>query len=95
MVSLETKKAFYEVLIILKYMDGELTSLISPTVLKGLKDNCAKDYDFEFNPYVSLERQNISKQALSILSLFDLVYWAKRRRQERSYKTIWHKSKVK
>lgn len=79
MLTLETRKSYYEVLTILKHMDRKYYSLISPQLLRFLKDNCVKDFDFHYNPKISLRKQNISQHALALLGLLDLLYWAKRR----------------
>ena len=76
------KKAYTEVIEIIKYFPKEEYDKIPLEKINYYKENMDKNYNFQINPNVELEKQNISKEANAILvSLFN-DYFATDRQKE-------------
>ena len=72
----EYSKSFTEVLTVLKYIPKEQLNKIPKDILQILNKNCDKNYIYELDFNKNFGEQNISKIALSILSIFYQDYWA-------------------
>ena len=72
----EYRIAYKEVLEILNFISKEEYQKVPQTKIKIMKENAAKEYDFNYNPSKTLDEQNVSKIAKCIIAIFFRDYWA-------------------
>lgn len=75
-------KAYTEVLEIIKYLPRDEYSKIPRNLIEQYKNNMDKNYCFYINPEIALEKQNISKEALSIIIILFRDYFATDKQKE-------------
>lgn len=76
------KKAYTEVIEILKYFPEEEYAKIPEEKINFYKENMDKNYVFKFDPNVELEKQNISREASAVFVLLFNNYFANDRQKE-------------
>ena len=76
MQNVEYANAYSEVLEILRYVSIDDFNKIPKEQIDFLKNNSNKDYDFFYNPYKTLDEQNVSKRAKAIIAIIFKDYWA-------------------
>lgn len=76
MISIEYANAYTEVLEILKYIPLEDYNKIPKDKIELFKTNSNRDYKFEYNPQKTLDEQNVSKIAKTIIAILFRDYWA-------------------
>lgn len=76
MSNIEYANAYSEVLEILRYVSINDYNKISKEQIKFFENNCNKDYNFFYNPYKTLDEQNVSKRAKAIIAIIFKDYWA-------------------
>lgn len=76
------KRAYTEVIEIIKYFPNEEYAKIPLEKINYYKENVDKDYNFQINPNIELEKQNISKEANAILVTLFNDYFATDRQKE-------------
>lgn len=76
MVSENYACAYKEVIEILKYTKREDVNKIPQCKIVLWKQNMKKDYNFKIDPTKTLEEQNLSKEAKSIIANIFKKYWA-------------------
>lgn len=62
-------KAFKEVYVILKSLGKEITDKIPPRFMNLIEENMDKDYIFILDDNTPIEEQNLSNEALGLISL--------------------------
>lgn len=76
------KRAYTEVLEIIKYLPNEEYSKIPESKIRFYEENMDKNYNFKINPEIDLSNQNISKEANSILVLLFKEYFASEKQKK-------------
>lgn len=76
MVNIEYANAYSEVIGILKYLSQEDYEKIPKEKINLFETNANKDYVFEYNPDKTLQEQNVSKIARTIIAILFRDYWA-------------------
>ena len=76
MQNVEYANAYSEVLEILRYVSIDDFNKIPKEQIDFLKNNSNTDYDFFYNPYKTLDEQNVSKRAKAIIAIIFKDYWA-------------------
>ena len=76
------KRAYTEVIEIIKYFPNEEYAKIPLEKINYYKENMDKDYNFQINPNIELEKQNISREANAILVTLFNDYFATDRQKE-------------
>lgn len=76
------KRAYTEVIEIIKYFPNEEYARIPLEKINYYKENMDKDYNFQINPNIELEKQNISREANAILVTLFNDYFATDRQKE-------------
>ena len=76
MKNIEYSNAYSEVLEILRYVSIDDYNKIPKKQIEFFKNNSNKDYDFFYNPYKTLDEQNVSKRAKAIIAIIFQDYWA-------------------
>lgn len=76
------KRAYTEVIEIIKYFPKEEYDKIPLEKINYYKENMDKNYNFQIDPNVELEKQNISKEANAILVTLFNDYFATDRQKE-------------
>ncbi len=75
MIDLKYRKAYTEVVEVLKYLPKDEYSKIPKEKIDYYEKNKDKDYEFQINPRIPVERQKISKEANAILVSLFLDYF--------------------
>ena len=83
MVTTEYKIAYSEVLEILKYVSKEDFNKIPPNMLEIFKTNASSKNDFVYNPIKTLQEQNVSEIARTIIAILFRNYWATSEQKEK------------
>lgn len=76
MEDLKYADAYSEVLSILQYISLEEYNKIPKSKLKLLEKNYNKNYHFQYNPNKTLQEQNVSEIARTIIAILFRDYWA-------------------
>ena len=76
MENIEYAIAYSEVLEILKHIPLQDYNKIPEDKIKIFKENAKKDYEFEYNPNISLKEQNVSKRGRAIIAILFRDYWS-------------------
>ncbi len=83
MVSTEYKIAYREVLEILKYISKEEYNKIPPDMIKMFKLNASSENNFKYNPNKTLQEQNVSEIARTLIAILFRDYWASKEQKEK------------
>ncbi len=76
MVNIEYANAYSEVIGILKFLSQEDYEKIPKEKINLFETNANKDYVFEYNPDKTLQEQDVSKIARTIIAILFRDYWA-------------------
>lgn len=76
MIDENYKKACKEVIEILSYIPKEDYAKIPSEIINVLENDKDENYNFEYNPRKTLNEQNVSKQAKTIIAIFFRDYWS-------------------
>lgn len=83
MVKAEYANAYKEVLDILKYVSKEDLNKIPTQKIEMFSKYANYDYDFEYNPEITLKEQNVSDIAQTIIAILFRDYWATSEQREK------------
>ena len=83
MITEECRIAYAEVLEIINYISFEDYIKIPIEKIKLLKKYAKDEINFSYNPDLSLEEQNVSDKAKTIIALLYRDYWATSRQREK------------
>lgn len=86
MISIEYANAYTEVLEILKYIPSAEYQKIPENKIMLLEENANYDHLFFYNPLQTLDEQNVSRIAKSIIAIFFRDYWASDSQKEKIIK---------
>ena len=73
--TLERKKAYVEILEILKRVDKKLVDKIPQKLIDFLNKNKDEEYYFKYDDTKRLKEQKLSSITLDLLGMLDLNYW--------------------
>lgn len=76
MIDIDYKRSCKEVIEILSYIPKEDYTKIPANIINVLENDKDEDYSFEYDPRKTLDEQNVSKQAKTIIAIFFRDYWA-------------------
>jgi len=76
MIKIEYANAYYEVLEILKCIPKKDYEKIPKEKINLFETNANKDYIFDYDPDKTLQEQNVSKIARTIIAILFRDYWA-------------------
>jgi hypothetical protein len=76
MPNIEYANAYSEVLEILRYVSIDDYNKIPKKQIEFFEKNSNKDYNFFYNPYKTLDEQNVSKRTKAIIAIIFKDYWA-------------------
>lgn len=83
MVTAEYKIAYSEVLEVLKHISKEEFSKIPLNMIEMFKANAYNENNFVYNPEKTLQEQNISETARTIIAILFRDYWATTEQKEK------------
>ena len=84
MISIEYANAYTEVLEILKFIPKEDYEKIPKEKITLFEANSNKDYNFKYNPILTLDEQETSKLAKTIIAILFRDYWATESQRKKS-----------
>ena len=76
MDNIECANAYSEVLEILKFLPDDDYKKIPVNIIEVIKSTANIEYKFFYNPNKTLDEQNVSKRAKSILAVLYRDYWS-------------------
>ena len=79
MVNIQYANAYSEVLEILKYISKDEYNKIPKELIEVYKKNANKDYYFYYDPYKTLDEQNVSLITKGVIAILYRDYWATER----------------
>ena len=86
MVDIEHANAYSEILEILKYLTPEDYEKIPKEKIEVFEKNANRDYTFSYAPDKTLQEQNVSKIARTIIGILFRDYWATEEQKEKIIK---------
>ena len=96
MVNTEYKIAYSEVLEILKYVSKEEFNKVPQDMLEMFKTNASNERQFIYDPNKTLQEQNVSEIARTIIAILFRDYWAtENQRQKILNKQNFDREKIK
>ena len=76
MINIEYANAYKEVVEILRYIPREDYNKIPKNKITLFEKNANENYNFKYNPNISLNEQNVSKRAKAVIAILFRDYWA-------------------
>ena len=96
MIDKEYKIAYNEVLEILKYISKEELNKVPQDIIEMFKNNASNENQFIYNPNKTLQEQNVSEFARTIIAILFRNYWAtESQRQKIIEKQKFDREKIK
>lgn len=86
MIDIEYANAYSEVLEILKYIPIKDYNKIPKNKIELFEKNANNEHRFKYNPYKTLEEQNVTKRAKAIIAILFRDYWANEIQREKIIK---------
>ena len=86
MVDIEHAKAYSEILEILKYLTPEDYEKIPKEKIEVFQTYANKDYNFNYDPDKTLQEQNVSKTARTIIGILFRDYWSTEEQRDKIVK---------
>lgn len=83
MIDIKYSNAYSEVLEILKYLTPEDYDKIPKEKIEVFETCANKDYTFNYDPDKTLQEQNVSKTARTIIGILFRDYWATEEQREK------------
>ena len=83
MVDIKHANAYSEILEILKYLTPEDYEKIPKDKIEFFEKNANKNYTFNYNPDKTLQEQNVSKTARTIIGILFRDYWASEEQRDK------------
>lgn len=83
MVTIEYKMAYAEILEILKYISKEEQDKVPRNMIEMFKANASENSNFVYNPKKTLQEQNVSEIAVSIIAILYRDYWATKEQKQK------------
>ncbi len=83
MVTNEYKIAYFEILEILKHISKEDQDKVPSNMIEMFKANASENRDFVYNPQKTLQEQNVSEIAISIIAILYRDYWATKEQKQK------------
>lgn len=80
-ITIEQRRAYSELLEILRHMDKKYVNKIPKKVIMFLYDNCQLDYDFRMTKPIGEEK--FMDKTLDLLALINLSYWEKEKDKDK------------
>ena len=83
MTDIEYANAYYEVIRILEYVNIDDYNKIPSKLINTFRMNANYEHKFEYDVNKTLEEQNVSKRALTVIAILFRDYWATPYQKER------------
>lgn len=83
MVTTEYKIAYAEILEIIKHISKEEQDKIPSDMMEMFKANASENSNFIYNPQKTLQEQNVSEIAISIIAILYRDYWATKEQKQK------------
>lgn len=77
MITMETRKAYYEVLILLKYLPLRYTKLLPRKIIKLFEIEKVENKEFMIDLNNPINKEFLSKETLEIIAMLNYEYWCK------------------
>ena len=83
MVTTEYKIAYSEILEILKHISKKEQEKVPSNMIEMFKANASKNSNFAYNPKKTLQEQNVSEIAISIIAILYRDYWTTKEQRQK------------
>lgn len=74
-ITIEDIRAYSEVDYIINHMNRKYVDMVPKKLLKFFSEMKDPTYEVKVNPYIPLDKQNLSHYSLELLALMHLKYW--------------------
>lgn len=91
----ESKKAYVEVLEILKHMEPKYVEKIPSKLIEFFKDNASKEYVFKLNNNIPFEEQKLMQSTINILAMLNYNYWCEDEEHKEYLLNKYNKNEIK
>lgn len=78
----EQKESYTEVLTILNYIEKEYKEKVPVKLIDFFERNSSKDYKFDIELSIPLNKQKLKNRTLSLLAMLNLNYWCKTEKEK-------------
>ena len=89
MLKVEDKKALVEVDEVLNHLSNEDYIKIPNNIIRFIKENKDKEYTWFFDEEKSLGKQNLSREAISILAYLNMEYLLNQEQKDFMKQILW------
>ena len=83
MVTTEYKIAYSEILEILKHISKKEQEKVPSNMIEMFKANASENSNFAYNPKKTLQEQNVSEIAISIIAILYRDYWTTKEQRQK------------
>lgn len=95
MINSETKKAYYEVLTVLKYLPIYYTNMIPKRILSMFESQKEENKEFIIDLKNPINKENLSKQSIEIIAMINYEYWCKDENKTQKLYDIYSSNEIK
>ncbi len=88
-MNINTKETYSEVYSVLNMLGENYIKRIPKNLYKMIKDSKSSTYNPKYTTEISLDKQHIKKESLSMIALFHLNYWCNSNEEKMQLKQIF------
>lgn len=90
MITVETRKAYYEILILLKYLPFRYTKMLPKKMLKLFEMEKIENKEFIIDLKNPINKEFLSKETLAILAMLNYKYWCQDETEKKKLYEIYN-----
>ena len=75
MINIQTRKAYSEILEVLKYIPKEYLSKTPKQIIEVFKREKLENYTVKINKEKPIDKNSLQKETLAIIAMLNLQYW--------------------
>ncbi len=95
MITTETRKAYYEVLILLKYLPSKYTKMLPKQILKLFETEKIENKQFIIDLENPINKEFLSKETIEIIAMLNYEYWCKDEKEKQKLYEMYCKNEEK
>lgn len=93
-MNIKTKETYSEVYSILNMLGGNYITKLPSKLYQMIKEEKSDEYNPQYDSKISLDRQNIKKETLSMIALFHLNYWCNSLEEKQELQDLFNKNEI-
>lgn len=95
MINSETRKAYYEVLTVLKYLPAYYTNMIPKQIISMFETQKEENKEFIIDLKKPIDKKYLSKQSIEIIAMLNYEYWCKDEDKKKKLYDIYNSNEIK